>query len=152
MPRARRCPVCRGSLGGPFGEQPAPNRVYCSATCRQEAYRRRNAGTGPAAARRAEAARQAELERAAAPVERLITQLHHDLDALQDAAELRAPYGRLSYDVREIAGRLQQLAVAAVTYDRALGVTWAELAEDAGVDETTLRRRSRRVSQTGDLD
>lgn len=50
--------------------------------------------------------------------------------------------------MRDLAGRLEQLAAAAVAYDRALGVTWAEIAEDTGVDETTLRRRQRRTGRS----
>jgi hypothetical protein len=41
------------------GKLAAANRVYCSPACRQEAYRRRSVGIGPAAVRRAEAARVA---------------------------------------------------------------------------------------------
>jgi hypothetical protein len=148
MPRARRCPVCRGPLNGPFGEVAAPNRVYCSGACRTEAYRRRTAGVGPAALRRADAARAAQLQAAAAAVETLLAQLDDDLDTVRYTVDRRSPYARLSYEVRGLAGRVEQLAAAAVAYDRALGVSWAEIAEDTGVDETTLRRRQRRAGHS----
>jgi hypothetical protein len=125
------------------GKLAAANRVYCLPACRQEAYRRRSVGIGPAAVRRAEAARVAELERAAAAVTALLAQID-DVDGLRYAVERRSAFARLSFDVRGLAGRVTQLAAAAVTYDRAIGVTWAEIAE------TTLRRRRHRASTTPD--
>ncbi|MDM4723446.1 hypothetical protein QTQ03_30040 [Micromonospora sp. WMMA1363] len=123
--------------------------MYCSAACRQEAYRRRNAGVGPAAVRRAEAARAAELQAAGAVVQALLAELDDDLDTLRYTVDRRSPYAQLSYEVRGLAGRVEQLAAAAVAYGRALGVPWAEIAEDTGVDETTLRRRQRRAGCSG---
>ena len=144
MPRVRRCPICRGTLGNPW-QPAAPNRIYCSSGCRQEAYRRRAAGIGPAAARRAETARQARVQQATAAVEQLLRQVADDLDGVHDAVDRHSTFLRLSPQVADLAGRVEQLAGAAIGYDRALGATWAELAEDTGVDETTLRRRQHRT-------
>lgn len=148
MPRTRRCPVCRGPLDGPFGELAAPNRRYCSAACRQEAYRRRAAGVGPAAVRRAASAEQARRDQTAAAVLGILDELAEDLDDLHSAVDRLSAFHRLSVRVHDLTDRVDQLAAAAVAYDRALGATWAELADDTGVDETTLRRRQRRAIKT----
>ena len=149
MARAARCPICRGPLTGPFGEAAAGNRRYCSGACRTEAYRRRRAGITPAAARRAEQNVKAEVDQAAASVLALISELDDEVDGLRYAVDRRTSFVRASYTVRGLAERVEQLAAAAVAYDRALGVTWAELAEDTGVDESTLRRRQHRAAEGG---
>jgi len=139
MSAARRCPVCRGSLVGLWGEDPAPNRRYCSAACRQQAYRER--ATTPAQRRRAAAARRAAMDTAAVDVEQLAADLLAQAAAVQRLVERRA--SRLTYDVEQLAALVDRLRGAAVDYDRAAGAGWAEIAADAGVDESTLRRRRR---------
>lgn len=144
MSATRRCPVCRGPLVDAWGEQAAPNRRYCSAACRQQAYRQRAAS--PAERRRATAARRTAMAAAAVDVERLAAVLADQLAYVRDGAQRCSTSARLTWQVRELADTVELLATAAVDYDRAAGITWTELAFDAGADESTLRRRQRRAA------
>ena len=136
----RRCPVCRGALLGVWGEAAAPNRRYCSQACRQQAYRER--ATTPAERRRAAAARRTAVEAVAGDVERLAADLADQAATVMALVDRRA--ARLTYHVEQLAALVDRLRTVAVDYDRAAGATWPELADAAGVDESTLRRRQRR--------
>lgn len=141
MAAVRRCPVCHGTLFGIWGEAPAPNRRYCSAACRQTAYRRR--ATTPAQRRRTRTARTAAVTAAAGAVEQLLDTLEQELQDLRGTVIRGSSAARAVWRAAQIAQLVERLTTAAIGYDRAVGLTWDELAEDAGVDESTLRRRHR---------
>jgi hypothetical protein len=141
MAAVRRCPVCQGTLFGVWGEAPASNRRYCSAACRQTAYRRR--ATSPAERRRTRSARTAAVTEAAGAVEQLLDALEEELQDLRGTVSRGSSVARAVWRAGELAQLVERLTTAAIGYDRAVGLTWAELAEDAGVDESTLRRRLR---------
>ena len=145
---ARRCAntTCRGPLTDPWSGEAAPNRRYCSAACRQEAYRRRH--TGPAVRRQTKAATTA----AAADVDKLVDVLTNQLQRLRAARSWAPSSARLAYRVSEVAANVELLAAAAIAYDRAAGVPWAELADDTGLAESTLRRRAARAATAPDED
>jgi hypothetical protein len=141
MAAARRCPVCHGALYGPWGDDPAPNRRYCSAACRQTAYRRR--ATPAADRRRTRQARTAAVTDAAASVEVLLDAVDQELQVMRAVVQRGSTAARAVLRTAEIAQLVDRLTTAAIAYDRAVGLTWTELADDAGVNESTLRRRHR---------
>lgn len=105
---------------------------FCSAACKQAAYRARRKGNRRIDASSAVRALDAELQTAVA---QLLDAVH---DGLTRMDEQDGPRSGVAMGLREL---VQQVTEVAVARDRAAGLPWAEIGGQLGVRFNTTRRR-----------